>query len=141
MKQEFRKNGYVISTDKSKLDLNMIHTFLSSSYWAKDIPFDKMKKCVEHALCYGVYHHEQQIGFARVITDFARIAHLADVFILPSHRGKGLGKWLMECVVRHPDLQGCKWLLATRDAHKLYEQFGFQKLKNPDSFMEKLSRP
>lgn len=124
------KNEYEISTDRARLDLAFIHDFLENqSYWAKNIPFDVMKRSVENALCFGVYHRDRQIGFARVITDFATTAYVADVFIVEAYRGKGLGKWIIKTIVNHCDLQGLRlWLLGTRDAHGLYEKYGFKKL-------------
>ena len=120
------------------LDRAMIARFLASSYWAKGIPSATVDKSLEHSLCFALLDGDRQIGFARVISDRATIAYLGDVFILPEYRGRGLSKWLMECVVSHPDLQGLRrWLLATGDAHSLYEKFGFTALKNPDIFMER----
>lgn len=130
---------YTISTDKQKLDRSMIHQFLAKeSYWAKDIPLEKVNRAIENALCYGVYHHEKQIGFARVVTDFAVFAYIGDVFIIHEYRGKGLSKWLMEVIISHPELQSLRrWVLATLDAHKLYEKSGFSKLAFPERWMEK----
>jgi GNAT superfamily N-acetyltransferase len=134
---EFKKAHYLISTDKSKLDLTLIHDFLRQSYWALNRPLSVVQRSVENSLCFGVYEREQQIGFARIISDFATFAYLADVFILATHRGKGLGKWLIECIVTHPRLQGLsRWLLATKDAHGLYAQYDFQPLAAPERFME-----
>lgn len=137
MTVERHRDGYLISTDKSRLDLSAIHHFLSQeAYWSKNIPFDVVKKAVENSLCFGVYHGEEQVGFARVISDLATFAYIADVFIVESHRGRGLSKWLVESILAHPDLQGLRtWLLATRDAHELYRRFGFQNLSNPERHM------
>ena len=130
-------SGYTFSTDKEKLDIDVIHGFLSQSYWAKNIPVEIVKRSIENSLCFGVYYSDKQIGFARVISDFASFGYLADVFILESHRGKGLSKKLMEQIMAHPQLQGLRrFCLGTRDAHKLYEQFGFNVIKNPERFME-----
>ena len=135
---EFQKNSYLISTEKSKLDLELIYGFLKSSYWAKDQPFEKIKTSIDNSLCFGLYKNEKQIGFARVLTDMARIAHLADVFILEPYRGMGLGKWLLQCIMAHPELENInKWMLATKDAHSLYKKFGFKTLKTPEFYMEK----
>ena len=126
-------NGeYVISTDKTRLDVAMIHNYLSNrSYWAKGIPLDVLERSIELALCFGVYHAGQQVGFARVVSDFATIAYIGDLFILESHRGRGLGKRLVRSIMDHPDLQGLRlWLLGTQDAHGLYEKYGFQKMKD-----------
>ena len=137
MTKQFEKNGYLISTDKSKLDLEVVHNFLTNSYWAKDISFQDVKKGIENSLAFGVYKQDSQIGFARVITDYSRLAHLADVFILKEYRGLGLAKWLMENIMSHPELPSIKkWTLLTDDAHGLYRQFGFQDLKNPEIYME-----
>lgn len=119
--------GYTVSADPSKLDLDLVYRFLSQeSYWAADIPQPVFVKSVENAICFGVYKGQEQVGFARVITDKATFAYLADVFILPDERGKGLSKWLLSHVHAHPDLQGLRrWMLMTKDAHKLYAQFGW----------------
>jgi GNAT superfamily N-acetyltransferase len=135
-------SGYTFSTDKEKLDIDVIHGFLSQSYWAKNIPVEIVKRSIENSLCFGVYHLDKQIGFARVISDFASFGYLADVFILEEHRGKGLSKKLMEQIMAHPQLQGLRrFCLGTRDAHKLYEQFGFNVIKAPERFMEILHPP
>lgn len=132
----YRKDGFTISLDPKRLDLEVIHDFLSRSYWARGISLEKVRKSVENSLCFGVYEASRQIGFARVITDFARIAHLADVFILEPYRGRGLANWLMQTIVSHPDLQGLKWVLRTQDAHGLYRKFGFDALQQPETYME-----
>jgi N-acetylglutamate synthase-like GNAT family acetyltransferase len=132
---------FSISTDKSQLDLAMIHDFLKTSYWAKDIPKSTVEKSITHSLCFGVYQKEQQIGFARVISDYATFAYLADVFILESYRGQGLGKWLIKSILAHSELQNLrKFLLGTRDAHELYRQFGFNNLNKPEIYMEITNR-
>lgn len=132
------KGDYLISTDKRKLENNFIYKFLSTeSYWAKGITLDKVIRAIKGSVCFGVYYNNQQIGFARVVTDFTGFGYLADVFIVSEHRGKGLSKWLMKEILAHPELQGFRrWMLATDDAHKLYEKFGFKALKRPDQFME-----
>lgn len=119
--------SYYISTDKSLLDVKMIHRYLSNeSYWAKGIPFETVERSIDNSFCFAVYYNKEQIGFARLITDKATFAYLADVFILEEFRGKGLSKWLMQTIQTHQDLQGLRrWLLGTRDAHTLYEQFGW----------------
>jgi len=128
---------YSISTDKEKLDMEIIHDFLSNSYWSKDIPIETVKRSIENSICFGVYHQNKQVGFARVITDSATFGYLADVFIVEEHRGKGLSKMLMKFIMDYPQLQGLRrFCLATRDAHSLYMQFGFTLLKNPDRLME-----
>ncbi|MGD9900544.1 MAG: GNAT family N-acetyltransferase [Calditrichaceae bacterium] len=134
---EYRDGDILISADKSKLDLKVIHGFLSKTYWAEGITQDLVQKSIDHSLCFGVYHKNRQIGFARIISDFTTFAYLADVFILKDFRGKGLSKKLMDCVLSHPDLQRLrKWMLATLDAHGLYKQYGFRQLKNPEYMME-----
>jgi GNAT superfamily N-acetyltransferase len=135
--REFKKDDYVISTDKRKLQLEVIHEFLSKSYWAENIPIDIVKKSIENSFCFGLYQNEHQIGFARLITDFTTFAYLADVFILDEHRGKGLSKWLMKVMVDYPELKGLRgWMLKTLDAHGLYKKFGFDKPRFPERVME-----
>lgn len=138
---EVQKEDYLISTDKALLDIDLIHSYLSKeSYWAMNIPRELVEKLIRHSLCLGVYHQKKQIGFARLVTDSATFAYLADVFILEEYRGKGLSKWLMHSIHAHPELQGLRrWLLATRDAHGLYEQFGWIRFDNAqkERFMQK----
>jgi len=136
---EHTQGNYTISTDKNRLDIALIHHFLSvQSYWAIGIPLDTVKKSIDNAMCFGVYSGDQQVGFARVITDWATIAYLADVFILPEHRGQGLSKWLVETITTHPELQGLRrWMLGTSDAHTLYEKYGFKPVARPQIWMEK----
>jgi GNAT superfamily N-acetyltransferase len=121
------KDDYLISTDSSLLNVDTICNYLSGeSYWAKNIPRDVVEKSIANSLCFGIYHRDKQIGFARLVTDKATFAYLADVFILPEYRGKGLSKWLVQVIHAHPELQGLRrWVLGTRDAHGLYEQFGW----------------
>lgn len=129
---------FEISTDRSRIELRTVHEFLTNSYWAQGIPEATVQRSIENSICFGVYFGRQQIGFARVITDRATFAYLADVFILEAYRGRGLSKWLMECIVAHPDLQGLRrWMLATRDAHGLYAQFGFIPVQKPQRWMER----
>ncbi len=120
-------SAYSISTDKSLLDVEMIHQYLSKeSYWAMNIPFDTVKRSIENSMCFGVYYNNMQMGFARLITDKATFAYLADVFILSEHRGKGLSKWLVQTIQDNSEVQHLRrWLLGTRDAHSLYEKFGW----------------
>jgi GNAT superfamily N-acetyltransferase len=129
--------GYVITTDKSKMDINAIHQYLSKeSYWAENIPVETVERSVEGSLCFGIFWKDEQVGFARVITDCATFAYLADVYVLTPHRGRGLSKWLMEVIMTHPQLQGLRrWMLATLDAHGLYAQFGFQPIDKPERLM------
>ena len=135
---ERRREEFVLSTDPLRLDLEVIHNFLTTSYWAKGVPRATVARSIEHSLCFGIYDGQGgQVGFARVISDFATFAYIADVFVLESHRGLGLGKFLMECIRQHPSLQELRrWTLSTRDAHRLYSQFGFRPLQWPDRYME-----
>ena len=154
---ESRRGNFLISTDQALLDLEVIHGFLTNCYWAKGIPRELVARSIEHSLCFGIYDDTgekspilpkagktgapRQVGFARVVTDFATVAYLGDVFVLESHRGRGLGKSLMECIMRHPALQGLRrWILLTRDAHGLYRKFGFTPLQSAERYME-LHRP
>jgi N-acetylglutamate synthase-like GNAT family acetyltransferase len=134
---EHRKGKFVISTDKERIDLGVVHGFLTESYWARGIPREVVARSIENALCFGVYGDGKQVGFARVISDYATYAYIGDVFVLESYRGDGLGKWLVEFIMRHPLLQGLRrWSLATMDAHGLYTKFGFTPLETPERFME-----
>ena len=127
---------YEISTDHGRLDIGLIHGFLRSSYWAKDIPRSIVETSIQNSLCFGAFWGGEQVGFARVITDLATFAYLADVFVVPEHRGRGISKMLVRAVLAHPDLQGLRRiLLATRDAHGVYAQFGFEPLEHPEYFM------
>jgi GNAT superfamily N-acetyltransferase len=131
------KPRYTISTDSSRFDLEMVYDFLTHCYWAEGIPRDMVQRSVDNALCFGVFAEEKQVGFARVITDRATYAYIGDVFILESHRGRGLSKLLMKAIMEHPELQGFRrWSLVTDDAHGLYKQFGFRPVKNPEKYME-----
>jgi N-acetylglutamate synthase-like GNAT family acetyltransferase len=135
------QGDYEISTDPARVDVGTVHEFLTNSYWAKGIPLETVQRSIENSISFGVYRGQQQVGFARAISDLATFAYLADVFIVPSFRGRRLSRWLMECIVSHPDLQGLRrWMLATKDAHGLYAKFGFTPIKNPDSWME-IHRP
>ena len=167
---DYHRGEFTISTDPARLDLDLIHGFLTNCYWAKGIPREVVVRSIEHSLCFGVYDvsgqnnprslkggetlrraqgrlwgtptrsgalQSPQVGFARVISDFATVAYLGDVFVLESHRGRGLSKWMMECIMQHPALQGLRrWILLTRDAHGLYAQSGFTPLKSPERYME-----
>ena len=139
---EASRDRFVISTDPARLDVNVIHAYLAEcSYWAKGIPREIVERSLRHSLCFGVFDGAQQVGLARVITDRATYAYLCDVFILESHRGSGLGKWLVSCVLAHPELQGLRrFTLATADAHELYRPFGFLEPNDPEKFME-IRRP
>jgi len=139
MVHEWRQGEYLISTDKRNLDLAVIHGFLTTSYWAAGISIDVVERSIEHSLAFGVYKHNQQVGFARVITDYATYAYLSDVFILEPFRGQGLSKWLMDVIMAHPQLQGLRrWTLHTRDAHGLYQKVGFTGSAYPERYMERL---
>lgn len=136
---EQRRGKFLISTDPARLDLDVIHNFLTNCYWARGIPREVVERSNARSLCFGVYHENgAQVGFARVISDFATIAYVGDVFVLESHRGRGLSKWLMECITQHSALQNLRrWILTTRDAHGLYAQVGFTAVKFPERYMER----
>jgi GNAT superfamily N-acetyltransferase len=135
---EYRRGEFLISTNRERLSLDVVHGFLTNCYWAKGIPREVVAQSIENALCFGIYDGWSQIGFARVISDFATFAYIGDVFVLETHRGRGLGKWLMQCITEHPALQNLRrWILTTRDAHGLYSQFGFTPVKAPERFMER----
>lgn len=138
MAEEWRRGDYTISTDARRLDVGVIHGYLRRSYWANGIGRDVVARSIAGSFCFGLYHESDgQVGFARVITDFATTGYLADVFVLEDHRGHGLGVWLIETVMSHPRLQGFRvWRLGTRDAHGLYEKFGWAGLAHPDRMME-----
>jgi GNAT superfamily N-acetyltransferase len=134
-------DGYAISADPARLDLDVIHGFITQSYWAPAIPRELIERAVRHSLCFGVYNAGGQVGFARVISDYTTFAYLADVFILPSHRGLGLSKALMAEILAHPDLQRLRrWMLVTADAQGLYAPFGFKTVAHPERHME-IHRP
>lgn len=129
--------NYRISTNKDEMDISSIHSYLTTSYWATGVPKVTIQTAIDNSLCFGVFNKSQQVGFARLITDTATFAYLADVYILEEHRGKGLSKWLLKEIINYPQLQGLRRiLLATSDAHSLYEKFGFKELANPQTFME-----
>ena len=130
-------NGYEISTDPARLDLDVIHRYLRGAYWSPGVPRDVVERSIARSLCFGLYAPDgAQAGFARVVTDGATFAWIADVFVLEPHRGRGLGVWLMETLLAHPDLQGLRrTVLATNDAHGLYERFGFEPLPTPERWM------
>ena len=134
----FYKDGFCISTEQARLDINAIHHFLSTqAYWSLNIPFSKVEETVAHSLNFGLYYNKQQIGYARVISDFASIAYLGDAYVLPDFRGRGLSKWLMKTIMEYPELQGLRrWILSTADAHGLYKQFGWVPVAYPERWME-----
>ena len=132
----FTKDRFYISTEKEKMDIELIHSFLTHSYWAEGISKEIVRRSIDGALCFGVFENDKQVGFARMITDRATFAYLADVFIIEEYRGLGLSKWLIEVIMSHPDLRGLRrFMLATRDAHELYKKFGFTQLNNVDRWM------
>jgi ribosomal protein S18 acetylase RimI-like enzyme len=134
---EWKRDGFRITDNREDLDIETVHSFLRESYWAKGVPRSVVEKAVENSLCFGLYHNLKLVGFGRAVTDLATFAYLADIFVLPDYRGRGLGKWLVSCMLAYPGLQGLRrWLLATRDAHGLYERNGFAPLRNPEWFME-----
>ena len=138
---EWRRDEHLITTDPSHVDVAAVHAFLTESYWAKGIPLETVRRSIEHSIPFTLLERERLVGFARVISDRAAIAYLGDVFVLPECRGRGLGVWLMECVMAHPELQGLRrWILATRDAHGLYRKCGFTALGSPERWMEKWDR-
>ncbi len=143
MLQQCRSAELSITTDMSRLDLDTIHGFLSrSSYWAAGIPREVVARALRHSTCFGAFDGERQVGFARVISDHATFAYVCDVFVLDSHRGRGVGKQLMAAIKSHPDLQGLRrWVLFTRDAHGLYRQYGFKEARHPERLMEIQSDP
>lgn len=136
---EWRQGEYTISDERGRLDLGLVHRFISEeSYWGQGRPFEVVRRSVENSMPFGVYRGPEMVGFARVVTDRATFAWVADVFVVPAHRGRGLSKWLMETILAHPELQGFRrWVLATKDAHGLYEQFGFRALRRPERWMER----
>jgi GNAT superfamily N-acetyltransferase len=134
-----RRGEYEVSSDPARLDLDVVHGFLSTSYWAAGIPMETVRRSVAHSLVFGIHHDaDGQVGFARVVSDRATFAYLCDVFVLPAHRGRGLSKWLVEFIHAHPELQGLRrWMLATRDAHDLYRGQGWTPVPSPEMFMQR----
>jgi GNAT superfamily N-acetyltransferase len=134
---EWRRGEYTVSDDRWRVDRDVVHRFLHDCYWARGITRETVERAIRHSLCFGIYHGRDQVGFGRMVTDHATFAYLADVFVVDAHRGRGLSKFLMECVVAHPSLQGLRrMVLATRDAHGLYARFGFHAPKSPAVWME-----
>lgn len=134
---EKHRGGFTVSTHPARLDAGAVHAFLTTSYWAEGIPRETVERSLRNSLCFGLYEGDRQIGLARVVTDRVTFAYLCDVYVLPELRGQGLGTWLMECVMAHPDLQGLRrFSLVTRDAHELYRPFGFQEVRSPEGHME-----
>lgn len=138
MTTEWTRGEFTLSTDPGRIDLDVVHGFLTGSYWAEGIPPEVVRRSIEHALCFGLYHADRQVGFARVITDRATFAYLGDVFVLEPYRGRGLAAWLLEVIQAHPELQGLRrWVLLTRDGHALYRKAGWSELAAPDRYMER----
>ena len=136
---EWKQGEFTISTEKGRLDREAIHAFLKESYWARGVPRQIVDRSIENSLCFGLYDGARLVGFARVITDRATFGYLADVFVVESHRGRGLATWFMESLMSHPDLRDIRrWMLVTRDAHGLYRKVGFADLSAPERIMEKL---
>ena len=134
---EWSRDTFTITCDPRRMDRQFVAGFLTTSYWAKGIPTHTVGRSIDGSICFSLLTSSEQIGFARVISDRATIAYLGDVFIAAHFRGRGLGKWLIECVMAHPELQGLRrWILVTRDAHALYKQFGFRALAQPGGYME-----
>lgn len=133
------RDGYIVTTERACIDLDAVHRFLSDeSYWARNISREVVERSIRHSLCFVILHGDALAGFARVTSDCATVAYLGDVFVLPAHRGRGLSKWLMQCITSHPELQGLRrWMLATADTHRLYAQFGFTPIKTPERWMER----
>jgi len=142
MPHEHRDGDILVTTDTARLDLDTIHGFLAGSYWAAGVPREVVERSIRHSICFGAFVGDRQAGFARVISDRATYAYVADVFVVPAHRGRGIGKRIMECITSHPELQNLRlWTLFTRDAHGLYRQYGFGEPRYADRLMEKRSPP
>ncbi len=137
--REWQRGEYTISTDDNRLDIRVIHDFISNqSYWGQGRAVEVVQRALDHSLNFGLYRGDRQVGFARVVTDFATFAWVADVFVLADERGQGLSKWLMDVILTHPRLQGFRrWVLATKDAHSLYARYGFIPLHRPERWMER----
>jgi GNAT superfamily N-acetyltransferase len=139
---ETHRNELTISTDPARLDLDAITDMLSRAYWAQGRTRDVIARYTQHSLVFGVYDGPRQIGLARIVSDYTTFAWLCDVFIHEDYRGRGIGKWLLETILAHPDLQGLRrFLLVTSDAHGLYSQYGFTPLDTPERWMEKFNPP
>jgi len=139
MTDTWHRDTYSISTDRARLNLDLIHQYLcNETYWASGRSREVVERSIQNSLPFGIYKEDEQVGFGRVVTDYATFAWIADVFVLPEHRGRGLSKWMMEIMLAHPDLQGFRrWVLSTKDAHGVYEKFGFIKLHRPERWMER----
>jgi ribosomal protein S18 acetylase RimI-like enzyme len=136
---EEHRGEYSVSTDASRMNLSVIHGYLTKAYWSEGVPRHTIERAMRNSLCFGVFKGDRQIGFARVVTDYATYAYICDVFVLEAHRGRGLATWLLECISSHPDLQGLRrWGLTTRDAHPLYEKAGFERTRIPERYMDRV---
>jgi GNAT superfamily N-acetyltransferase len=136
--REWTRDEFLISTDRNRLDIETVHEYLGSSYWAAGMPRSVLERAIENSLIFGIYHDARQVGFARVISDLATYAYLSDVFVLSEYRGRGLSKWLMECILAHPELQGLRrFALFTRDAQGLYARYGFGPPLGASTYLER----
>jgi GNAT superfamily N-acetyltransferase len=123
----WQRDEYILTDNKSRIDLDAVCALLHATYWAGDRSRDRIETSIQHSICFGLFHGNQQVGFTRAVTDYATFAWICDVVVAEEHRGRGLGKWIMECVLAHPDLKTATLVLRTRDAHSLYERFGFER--------------
>lgn len=141
MHHEWKRDHLLVTTDPARMDVDAIHAFIARAYWSIGIPRETVKNAVQHSLCFGLFDGAAQVGLARLVTDHATFAYLCDVYVLESHRGRGLGKWLIECVMAHPSIPGLRRImLVTNDAHELYRRFGFVEATDPQKLME-IRRP
>lgn len=139
MAEQWHHGDYLLTTDRTAIDVGAVHAFLEQSYWTPGVPLEVVQRALAHSLNFGLLRDQQLVGFARVITDYATFAYVADVFVLPEFRGQGLGTWMMSRIVAHPELQGLRrWCLVTRDAHEVYARVGFEPTAVPERWMEKL---
>jgi GNAT superfamily N-acetyltransferase len=134
---EWTRGPYVISTEGGRIDIDAVHAFLTKAYWSVGVSYDVVRRAVEHSLCFGLFHEDRQIGFARVLTDYAKFAYLSDVYVRQEYRGHGLGRWLVQVVLGHPELQDVRWMLCTSDAQGLYRPEGFTPLSRCEMYMER----
>jgi GNAT superfamily N-acetyltransferase len=138
MTHEWQQGEFLVSTDPERLQMDVVHGYLSTSYWSGGITREVLARAIAHSIPFGLYHNGRQVGFARAVSDRATFAYLADVFVLETHRGRGLAQWMVDCALRHPELGGLRnWLLATRDAHELYRRAGYAPLRFPDRWMQR----
>ncbi|HUB05923.1 MAG TPA: GNAT family N-acetyltransferase [Myxococcales bacterium] len=138
---EWTRDSYLLVDDQARVDVDAVHAFLTTSYWAEGVPREVVERSVQGSLCFSLFLGDEQVGFVRAITDSATFAYLCDVYVLPAHRGRGLARWMIASLAEHPRLRSLRrWLLATRDAHGLYEKLGFTPLSAPERFMERLNR-